>query len=54
VAVVKKTLTPSPEQLAKLPLVEGQNTIVYRIGTTAELRAYIYMFRCQLGLGEIG
>ena len=40
--LMRKTLTPTSEQLASLGLKPGRNRITYRIGTTA-LSAYVYL-----------
>ena len=40
--MMRKTLTPTSEQLSSLGLKPGRNQITYRIGTTA-LSAYVYL-----------
>jgi len=53
--VTKKTLTPTGEQLDSLNLVEGQNTIVFHIGGTHRVQAYIYVisWTCRLVISDI-
>lgn len=52
--VTRKSLTPTPEELAALPLQYGQNTISYKIGTT-ELKAYVYFlpWRTKIVISDI-
>lgn len=42
---MKKTLTPSSEQLASLRLNYGQNIIHFRTGVSTELRAYLWLVK---------
>ncbi|CAD7699739.1 unnamed protein product [Ostreobium quekettii] len=53
--VTKKTLTPTGEQLDCLNLVEGQNTVVFHIGGTHTVQAYIYVIHwtCRLVISDI-
>ncbi|MEW5306188.1 MAG: hypothetical protein WDW36_008672 [Sanguina aurantia] len=50
-----KTLTPTPQQLATLPLKVGQNTITFRVGRATELHAYIYLlpWRSKIVVSDI-
>ncbi|GIL98474.1 hypothetical protein Vretimale_3799 [Volvox reticuliferus] len=52
--VTKKSLTPTAEQLAVLPLKHGQNTIMYKVGAS-ELRAYVYFlpWRTRIVISDI-
>lgn len=44
IVIIRKSLVPSPEQLAQLPLRRGSNTIVFRASQAgAELRAYVHL-----------
>ncbi|GIL46928.1 hypothetical protein Vafri_3795 [Volvox africanus] len=52
--ITKKSLTPTAEQLAVLPLKHGQNTITYKVGAS-ELRAYVYFlpWRTRIVISDI-
>ncbi|GLI58652.1 hypothetical protein VaNZ11_000393 [Volvox africanus] len=52
--MTKKSLTPTAEQLAVLPLKHGQNTITYKVGAS-ELRAYVYFlpWRTRIVISDI-
>eukprot|EP00879_Flechtneria_rotunda_P013846 GHRR01014462.1.p1 GENE.GHRR01014462.1~~GHRR01014462.1.p1 ORF type:complete len:1371 (+),score=557.88 GHRR01014462.1:43-4155(+) len=45
IILIRKTLTPPSDQLARLPLKWGQNTITFRATGAADLTAYIYLLR---------
>jgi phosphatidate phosphatase PAH1 len=45
IILIRKTLTPTSEQLTLLPLRPGANTITFRAGGAADLTAYIYLLR---------
>jgi hypothetical protein len=45
IILIRKTLTPTSEQLSLLPLRPGANTITFRAGGAADLTAYVYLLR---------
>ncbi|WIA29421.1 hypothetical protein OEZ86_011924 [Tetradesmus obliquus] len=45
IIIIRKTLTPTSEQLSRLPLRPGSNTITFRASGAADLTAYIYLLR---------
>jgi hypothetical protein len=45
IILIRKTLTPTSEQLMLLPLRPGANTITFRAGGAADLTAYVYLLR---------
>ena len=54
IILIRKTLTPTSEQLNLLPLRPGANTITFRAGGAADLTAYVYLLRWNTRLVSEG